>query len=344
MFPLTLWICLSKYCTWPPLCPCYVTSAESALRESLFSVGLLSNKALLGAVLLTLAALGWAYGVPGAPVKTIAAALLVLHAVLDLPAGRPVFAMAIDAVLLCATAGIGNELYGPLVGAVAYLMAAAVLLLPRRQVFFPVAATGAGAALRTAYARLQADGLVVQGAQPLLEDDAAKGEAGADIVTIHADACVHPHRVLQALGAMANANDPKRGLLRGIALNPGTPLSVVEPLPVFHGSLPILGFRMGALAYLTDVSAIPQSTLQRLYGLDLLVLGALRQTPHPTHFCVEQALEVARQVRPRRTLLTHIAHDLKHADWEARLGELGGPGAAGTPETHLAYDGLTLEI
>jgi phosphoribosyl 1,2-cyclic phosphate phosphodiesterase len=119
---------------------------------------------------------------------------------------------------------------------------------------------------------------------------------------------------------------------------------VVEPLPVFHGSLPILGFRIGALAYLTDVSAIPQSTLQRLYGLDLLVLGALRQTTHPTHFCVEQALEVARQVRPRRTLLTHIAHDLKHADWEARLGEPGGPGGAGTPETHLAYDGLTLEI
>jgi len=118
---------------------------------------------------------------------------------------------------------------------------------------------------------------------------------------------------------------------------------VVEALPVFHGSMAILGFRMGGLAYLTDVSAIPKATLQRLYGLDLLIVGALRDAPHPTHFTVDQALELVREVQPRRAFLTHIAHDLLHAEVEARLAR-GGSAGNGGADVHLAYDGLRVEI
>lgn len=118
---------------------------------------------------------------------------------------------------------------------------------------------------------------------------------------------------------------------------------VVEALPVFHGSLPILGYKLGGLAYLSDVSAIPNATLQRLYGLDVLVLGALRYTPHPTHFNLEQALEIVREVRPRRAYFTHMAHDLLHAEAEEQLRDAGSASAGGA-EVHLAYDGLAVEV
>ena len=142
------------------------------------------------------------------------------------------------------------------------------------------------------------------------------------------------------------------------------------PLRLMHGRLPILGFRVdyltdhhpwagrgsrpseaaqqeaaspssavpstddrpGSLAYCTDVSRIPPETYPLLEGLDVLVIDALRYRHHPTHLTVDQALEIIDQVKPRRAYLTHIAHDICHADLEARLPE----------HVFLAFDGLVL--
>lgn len=109
--------------------------------------------------------------------------------------------------------------------------------------------------------------------------------------------------------------------------------ATVLPVPVLHGTLPVLGFRIGAFAYLTDCNAIPDASWALLDGLDVLVLDALRHKRHPTHFTVEQAVEVARRIGARRTLFTHMTHDLAHAATCHAL-PLG---------ISLAYDGLEIE-
>ena len=106
------------------------------------------------------------------------------------------------------------------------------------------------------------------------------------------------------------------------------------PVPIFHGRRPILGFRVGAFAYLTDCSGIPEASWPLLEGVRVLVLDALRDRPHPTHFSIAQALEAVARVAPDRAYFTHICHDLPHAATCARL-------PAGV---QLAYDGLVLEI
>ena len=108
----------------------------------------------------------------------------------------------------------------------------------------------------------------------------------------------------------------------------------VQPIPIRHGPWRILGFRFGPFAYLTDCNGIPDSSLALLEGLECLVLDALRHKPHPTHFTVEQAVVMARRIGARRTLFTHIAHDLPH---EATCATLP-PGMA------LAYDGQVVEL
>ena len=108
----------------------------------------------------------------------------------------------------------------------------------------------------------------------------------------------------------------------------------VLPIPVLHGKLPILGYRIGGLAYLTDASVIPETSRALLRGLDTLVLAAPREQPHPTHMHLARALEEARLIEPRRTFLTHIGHDLLHARVSAGL----------PPGVELAYDGLVLDI
>lgn len=108
----------------------------------------------------------------------------------------------------------------------------------------------------------------------------------------------------------------------------------VEPVPLLHGPLEVLGFRIAGFAYCTDVSEIPPASWKRLEGLGLLVLDALRRTPHPTHFNLEQALEVVARLRPRRTLLTHITHELAHEATNRSL----------PPNVELAYDGLRLAL
>jgi phosphoribosyl 1,2-cyclic phosphate phosphodiesterase len=109
---------------------------------------------------------------------------------------------------------------------------------------------------------------------------------------------------------------------------------VIVPVPLWHGRRLVLGYRIGPFAYLTDCSAIPEDSWPLLEGVELLVLDALRDRPHPTHFSVDEALAVVERLRPARALFTHIAHDLPHAATCARL-----PRGA-----ELAYDGLIFEF
>jgi phosphoribosyl 1,2-cyclic phosphate phosphodiesterase len=108
----------------------------------------------------------------------------------------------------------------------------------------------------------------------------------------------------------------------------------VIPLPVFHGNLPVLGFRIRDFAYITDFSAIPDETLPLLEGVDVLVLDALRHKPHPTHSTVENSLSLVEQLKARRAYFTHIAHELSHSETNAAL----------PPHVRLAHDGLRLEL
>ncbi len=105
-------------------------------------------------------------------------------------------------------------------------------------------------------------------------------------------------------------------------------------VPVSHGEQEIDGFRFGSGAYLTDVSAIPDSSFALLEGLEVLVLSALRYLPHPSHATVEQALDWARRIGARQTWLTHMAHDLGHEETNRKLPE----------NVKLAYDGLSVPV
>ena len=107
-----------------------------------------------------------------------------------------------------------------------------------------------------------------------------------------------------------------------------------EPVKVIHGDTPILGFRFGSAAYLTDHSDVSDETLKRLRGLDILFLDALRYKPHPTHSTVEQSLKIVEAVQPKRAFFTHICHDLPHEETNRTLPE----------NVRLSYDGMKLEF
>ncbi len=108
----------------------------------------------------------------------------------------------------------------------------------------------------------------------------------------------------------------------------------VQPIRLLHGKLPVFGFRLNDVAFCTDVSQIPDESWPLLKGLDTLIIDALHEQPHPTHFSVSQALEVIDRVRPRRAYLTHISHKLDHDITNARL-------PAGV---ELAFDGLRIPL
>jgi phosphoribosyl 1,2-cyclic phosphate phosphodiesterase len=106
------------------------------------------------------------------------------------------------------------------------------------------------------------------------------------------------------------------------------------PVRLAHGKGECFGFRFGRAAYLTDHSAIPEASMALLQDLDVLFLDALRRRPHPTHTTLEQAVALVEELRPRRAFLTHMCHDLGHAQTEAEL----------PPHIRLAYDGLVIEV
>ena len=110
------------------------------------------------------------------------------------------------------------------------------------------------------------------------------------------------------------------------------------PIVVRHGDIDVLGFRFGSAAYLTDFSELPESSKPLLTGLDDLVLDALRDTPHPMHLTVDQALTYVDELKPRRAWFTHISHDLAHEETNERLQRKG------YPHVQLAYDGLSFEV
>jgi len=107
-----------------------------------------------------------------------------------------------------------------------------------------------------------------------------------------------------------------------------------EPIPILHGEASIFGYRFGNAAYLTDHSEIPETSMQKLRGLDVLFLDALRHKPHPTHSTLQTSIATAQALQARRTYFTHMCHDLGHAATEASL----------PPGIFLAYDGLEIEV
>jgi phosphoribosyl 1,2-cyclic phosphate phosphodiesterase len=111
----------------------------------------------------------------------------------------------------------------------------------------------------------------------------------------------------------------------------------IVPVPVMHGLLPVLGFRIGSFAYLTDCNHIPDASWPLLTadgGVRTIILDALRHRPHSTHFSVSEAVAVVARLGADRAYLTHISHDLPHAETCAQL----------PPGVELAYDGLVIEV
>lgn len=109
----------------------------------------------------------------------------------------------------------------------------------------------------------------------------------------------------------------------------------VTPIQVMHGKLPIFGYKIKNVAYITDASYIDKTEKEKLKNLDVLVINALRIKEHPTHFNLENALKLIEELQPKRAYLTHISHKLGfHKEIEKKL-----------PDTvFLAYDGLNVKI
>ncbi|PLY00300.1 MAG: MBL fold metallo-hydrolase, partial [Desulfuromonas sp.] len=108
----------------------------------------------------------------------------------------------------------------------------------------------------------------------------------------------------------------------------------VEAIPLEHGKFPCQGYRIGPLAYLTDCNGISEESRAKLHGLELLVLDGLRLKPHATHFNIAQAVAAAQQIGAKRTLLTHLSHEIDHERHNREL----------PPGIELAYDGQRVRL
>ena len=137
-------------------------------------------------------------------------------------------------------------------------------------------------------------------------------------------------------GAKAYPGSPRVEL---IEIEEGKPFEVgsvqILPLAVIHGRLPILGFKIGSLAYITDASELPDQTLAEIAGVEILVINALQLVPHHAHFSLDQALEVAQKVGAGTTLLTHMSHHLGPVEQWSKLLPAG---------VLASYDGLSLQL
>lgn len=109
----------------------------------------------------------------------------------------------------------------------------------------------------------------------------------------------------------------------------------IQPIRILHGRLPILAYRFGDLAYITDMKTIPEAEIEKLKGVKHLVVNALRREPHYTHMSLDEALAFIEKIKPERSYLTHLSHVFdKHADINAVLPE----------GVEVAYDGLEIEF
>jgi phosphoribosyl 1,2-cyclic phosphate phosphodiesterase len=149
--------------------------------------------------------------------------------------------------------------------------------------------------------------------------------------------------ILRRTFAYAFIDVPSQSTIPQVTLHPiNGPFELLGakfiPVPLDHGGLRVLGFRIGGAAYLTDFSRLPEESKPLLQGLGDLVLDALRDVPHPMHLTVEQALSLVRELNPKRAWFTHISHDLPHEETNARLRN------AGFPNVQMAYDGLRMEV
>jgi phosphoribosyl 1,2-cyclic phosphate phosphodiesterase len=107
-----------------------------------------------------------------------------------------------------------------------------------------------------------------------------------------------------------------------------------QPVEVFHGQMPVLGYRIGDFAYVTDVSYIPETSMEQLKGLKVLALDGLRHRRHPSHLSLSEAVAVSEKLGARKTYLVHMTHEVDHDEDEGRLPD----------NVSLAYDGLALEL
>jgi len=108
----------------------------------------------------------------------------------------------------------------------------------------------------------------------------------------------------------------------------------IIPIPVLHGRLPISGYRIGKIAYVTDAKTIPEESLDLLQDLDVLVLNGLREREHPTHLSFDEASNIIHLLSPKRAYLVHLSHETSHEEAQRLL-------PAGID---VAWDGLTVEF
>ena len=109
----------------------------------------------------------------------------------------------------------------------------------------------------------------------------------------------------------------------------------IVPIRVMHYRLPILGFRIGDFAYLTDVKTVPDDELEKLKGLDILVVSALRKTDHISHQTLDEAIDLIHKINPKKAYLTHLSHQMGlHDEVEKELEE----------GIRIAYDGMELKV
>ena len=152
--------------------------------------------------------------------------------------------------------------------------------------------------------------------------------------TLQALARRFPYIFDESIRALPGTHKPEGA---ATALEPGVPVRIgdatVTPIEVPHGRWRVFGYRIGALAYITDAKTIPDAALAAARGADVLVINALFRTPHPTHLSLGEAVDMARLVGARRTWLTHLTHDSFHAALAAEL----------PADIQPAFDGLVVE-
>ncbi len=110
--------------------------------------------------------------------------------------------------------------------------------------------------------------------------------------------------------------------------------TTITPIPIMHGRIQILGYRIGNIAYMTDVSAIPDTSMALLEGLDLLLIDCLRVKEHPTHINIEQSLDYIGQIRAKQSVLIHMTHELEYTALTKKLPK----------NVSVGYDGMNFDI